>query len=171
MISSCLTKFRPAILAVVALLAIIGAVVALPDSAEAGRKPMYITSVDMTITPTEASHRDFKQVDIAFTWEAPRRATAYRIKHRERINVADSPVGEAEWSEFHFDDTITSQNTDTITYEGYDFTQSGTQLQWQLRLKNKNGNWGRWRNVNVSWGIRDQYQNHFLIKREWFKRN
>ena len=70
MISTHLTKFRLTILAAVALLAVIGTVVALPDSAEAGRREPTITSVDMTITPTADSHRDFKQVDISFTWKA-----------------------------------------------------------------------------------------------------
>ena len=55
MISTHLKKFRSTILAAVALLAIIGTVVALPDSAEAGRREPTITSVDMTITPTAVS--------------------------------------------------------------------------------------------------------------------
>ena len=38
-ISAHLTKFRFTILAAVALLAVVGALVALPDSAEAGRRP------------------------------------------------------------------------------------------------------------------------------------
>ena len=84
MISTHLKKFRSTILAAVALLAIIGTVVALPDSAEAGRREPTITSVDMTITPTAVSHRDFKQVDISFTWKARPRGTGYKIDRRNR---------------------------------------------------------------------------------------
>ena len=86
------------VLGAVALLAIIGTVVTLPDSAEAGRRPLIIKSVDMTITPTALATKDNKEVDISFTWKAPRRATGYKIDRRDRINVADSPPGEAEWS-------------------------------------------------------------------------
>ena len=84
MISTHLKRFRLTILGAVALLAIIGAVVALPDSTEAGRKPLYITSVDMTITPTADATRDNKEVDMSFTWGAPSRATGYKIDRRHR---------------------------------------------------------------------------------------
>ena len=58
MISTHLKRFRLTILGAVALLAIIGTVVTLPDSAEAGRRPLIIKSVDMTITPTAEATRD-----------------------------------------------------------------------------------------------------------------
>ena len=57
MISTHLKKFRLTILGAVALLAIIGTVVTLPDNAEAGRRPLLIKSVDMTITPTGTSRK------------------------------------------------------------------------------------------------------------------
>ena len=98
MISTHLKKFRLTILGAVALLAIIGTVVTLPDNAEAGRKALIIKSVDMTITPTAEATKDNKIVDISFTWKAPRRATGYKIDRRHRLDVADSPPGEAEWS-------------------------------------------------------------------------
>ena len=105
-ISAHLTKFRFTILAAVALLAVVGALVALPDSAEAGRRALIIKSVDMTITPTAAATRDNKVVDISFTWGAPNRAKGYWIQERHRENVADSPPGEAEWSELAPDRSI-----------------------------------------------------------------
>ena len=71
MFSAHITWFKFTILAAVALLAIIGALVALPDSAEAGRKALIIKSVDMTITPTATATRDDKEVDISFTWTYP----------------------------------------------------------------------------------------------------
>ena len=60
MITSQLKKFRLTILAAVALLAVVGAVVALPDNAEAGRRPLIIKSVDMTLTPTAEATKDNK---------------------------------------------------------------------------------------------------------------
>ena len=142
----------------------------LPDSAEAGRKPLIIKSVDMTITPTAASHRDFKEVDISFTWGAPRRATGYKIDRRHRLGVADSPPGEAEWSEWDNVATSTTERRTTIEEE-YLFYTAGTQVEWRIKLKDQNDNWGLWRNVSVSWGLKSKHPRHYVIKREWFSRN
>ena len=167
MISTHLKKFRLTILAAVALLAIIGTVVTLPDSAEAGRRPLIIKSVDMTITPTAEATRDNKEVDISFTWKAPRRATGYKIDRRHRINVADSPPGEAEWSTWQQIGISTTERRTTIE-ETYTFYTAGTHVEWRIKLKDKNDNWGLPRNVSVSWGLKKKYQRHYLIKREWF---
>ena len=167
MISTHLKKFRLTILAAVALLAIIGTVVTLPDNAEAGRRPLIIKSVDMTITPTAEATKDNKEVDISFTWKAPRRATGYKIDRRHRINVADSPPGEAEWSPWSQIGISTTERRTTIE-ETYTFSTAGTHVQWRIKLKDKNDKWGLPRNVNVSWGLKKKYQYHYLIKREWF---
>ena len=167
MISTHLKKFRLTILAAVALLAIIGTVVTLPDSAEAGRRPLIIKSVDMTITPTAEATRDNKEVDISFTWKAPRRATGYKIDRRHRINVADSPPGEAEWSTWQQIGISTTERRTTIE-ETYTFYTAGTHVEWRIKLKDKNDNWGLPRNLSVSWGLKKKYQRHYLIKREWF---
>ena len=59
---------RAAIWTAVALLAVIGALVVLPQSAEAGRGPsLRIKSVQMNITPTDDATLDNKEVDISFT--------------------------------------------------------------------------------------------------------
>ena len=96
-ISAHLTKFRFTILAAVALLAVVGALVALPDSAEAGRKVLIITSVDMTITPTATATRDNKEVDISFTWGAPSRAKGYGSKgasaRTSKMHLLVKPIG------------------------------------------------------------------------------
>ena len=155
------------VLGAVALLAIIGTVVTLPDSAEAGRRPLIIQSVDMTITPTALATKDNKEVDISFTWKAPRRATGYKIDRRDRINVADSPPGEAEWSPWDNVATSTTERSTTIE-ETYAFDTDGTHVEWRIKLKDKNDKWGLPRNVNVSWGLKKKYQRHYLIKREWF---
>ena len=167
MISTHLKRFRLTILAAVALLAIIGTVVTLPDSAEAGRRPLIIKSVDMTITPTAEATKDNKEVDISFTWKAPRRATGYKIDRRHRINVADSPPGEAEWSTWQQIGISTTERRTTIE-ETYTFYTAGTHVEWRIKLKDKNDNWGLPRNVSVSWGLKKKYQRHYLIKREWF---
>ena len=166
-ISAHLTKFRFTILAAVALLAVVGALVALPDSAEAGRRPLLIKSVDMTLTPSAGSNRDYKLVDMSFTWRAPSRATGYKIDRRERMDVADSPPGEAEWSTWQQIGISTTERRATIE-ETYDFSTAGKHVQWRIKLKDKNDKWGLPRNVNVSWGLKKKYQYHFLIKREWF---
>ena len=124
MFSAHLTKFRFTLLAAVALLAVIGAVVALPDNAEAGRRPLVLHSVDMTIRAAEGSNKDNKKADMSFTWKAPGRATGYQIKRRHRINVADSPVGEAEWSGWEAHDTVTTESSGTIAYT-YPFSKAG----------------------------------------------
>ena len=167
MISAHLKKFRSTILAAVALLAVIGAVVALPDNAEAGRREPTITSVDMTITPTAVSHRDFKQVNISFTWKARPRGTGYQIDRRERRDVASAPSGEAAWSSWANRDSSNTERRATIEHT-YTFYRAGMQVEWRIKLKDKNGNWGLCRYVNVSWGIKKKYQYHYLIKREWF---
>ena len=171
MISTHLKRFRLTILGAVALLAIIGTVVTLPDSAEAGRKALIIKSVDMTITPTADAHRDFKEVDISFTWGAPRRATGYKIDRRERMGVADSPPGEAEWSTWSQIGISTTERRTTIEETDSDFSTAGTQVEWRIKLKDKNDNWGLWRNVSVSWGLKSKHPRHYVIKREWFSRN
>ena len=167
MFSAHITWFKFTILAAVALLAIIGALVALPDSAEAGRKALIIKSVDMTITPTATATRDYKEVDISFTWGAPSRAKGYKIDRRHRLNVADSPPGEAEWSPWQQKGISTTERRETIE-ETYTFYTAGTHVQWRIKLKDKNDNWGPPRNVNVSWGLKKKYQYHYVIKREWF---
>ncbi len=167
MISTHLKRFRLTILAAVALLAIIGTVVTLPDSAEAGRRPLIIKSVDMTITPTAEATKDNKEVDISFTWKAPRRATGYKIDRRHRINVADSPPGEAEWSTWQQIGISTTERSTTIE-EIYTFYTAGTHVEWRIKLKDKNDKWGLPRNLSVSWGLKKKYQRHYLIKREWF---
>ena len=168
MISTHLKRFRLTILGAVALMAIIGTVVTLPDNAEAGRRPLIIKSVDMTITPTAASHRDFKEVDMSFTWRAPRRATGYKIDRRERINVADSPPGEAEWSPWNQIGISTTERSTTIGETAYDFSTAGTHVQWRIKLKDKNDNWRLPRNLSVSWGLKSKHSRHYVIKREWF---
>ena len=167
MISTHLKKFRSTILAAVALLAVIGAVVALPDSAEAGRREPTITSVDMTITPTADATRDNKKVDMSFTRGAQRRATGYQIDRRERRDVASAPSGEAAWSSWANRDSSNTERRATIEHT-YTFYRAGMQVEWRIKLKDKNGNWGLCRYVNVSWGIKKKYQYHYLIKREWF---
>ena len=169
MFSAHLTKFRFTILAVVALLAVIGVIVALTDSAEAGRRPLVLHSVDMTIRAATGSDKDNKIADMSFTWKAPGRATGYQIQRRDRINVADSPVGEAEWSGWAPKPkvTIDTASTGTITHT-YSFSRAGKHVQWRIRLKDGNDNWGHWRNVNVSWGLKKKYQHHYLIKRNMF---
>ena len=167
MISTHLTKFRFTILAAVALLAVIGAVVALPDNAEAGRRPLVLHSVDMTIRGTTDSHKDFKKASMSFTWKAPGRATGYQIKRRHRINVEDSPVGEAEWSGWEAKQNVITGSTGTIAHT-YLFSRAGKHVQWQIRLKDRNDKWGLPRNINVSWGIKKKYQHHYLIKRNMF---
>ena len=136
MFSTHLTKFRLTILAAAALLAVIGAVVALPDSAEAGRRPLVLHSVDMTIRGATGSHKDNKNADMSFTWKAPGRATAYQIKRRHRINVEDSPVGEAEWSSWEAHATVTTESSGTIAHT-YLFDRAGTHVQWKIRLKDR----------------------------------
>ena len=140
---------------------------ALPDNAEAGRRPPSITSVDMTITPAAASHRDFKEVDISFTWTAPRRATGYKIDRRERMDVADSPPGEAERSPWRQIGISTTERSTTIE-EIYTFYRAGTQVEWRIKLKDKNDNWGPPRNMSVSWGLKKTHLDHYVIKSEWF---
>ena len=172
MISTHLKKFRSTILAAVALLAIIGTVVALPDSAEAGRREPTITSVDMTITPTAVSHRDFKQVDISFTWKARPRGTGYKIDRRERIHVADSPSGEAEWSEWDKAKYIsTTERVTTIEEMDLDFTTTGTQVEWRIKLQDRNDKWSGPHYVSVSWGIKKKEIFQYVIKSDWFTRN
>ena len=167
MFSAHLTKFKFTILAAVALLAVVGAVVALPDNTEAGRKPLVLHSVDMTINAASGSNKDNKNADMSFTWKAPGRATGYRIQRRHRINVADSPVGEAEWSGWEDNQIVNTESTGTITHT-YLFSRAGKHVQWRIRLKDRNDNWGYWRKVNVSWGLKKKYQYHFLIKRNMF---
>ena len=167
-ISAHLTKFRFTILAAVALLAVVGALVALPDSAEAGRRALIIKSVDMTITPTAAATRDNKVVDISFTWGAPNRAKGYWIQERHRENVADSPPGEAEWSGWRQIGQSSTQRRATIEKTAYPFPKAGTQVEWRIKLKDKNDKWGLWRNVSVSWGLKSKHPYHYVIKREWF---
>ena len=106
-------------------------------------------------------------MDISFTWKAPRRATGYKIDRRHRINVADSPPGEAEWSEWAQEGISTTERSTTIE-ETYTFYTAGTHVEWRIKLKDKNDKWGLPRNVNVSWGLKKKYQRHYLIKREWF---
>ena len=167
MFSAHLTKFKFTILAAVALLAVIGAVVALPDSAEAGRKALIIKSVDMTITPTATATRDNKEVDISFTWGAPSRAKGYRIQRRERENVEDAPSGEADWTKWLQIDESSTKRRATIE-ETNSFPRAGTQVEWRIKLKDKNDKWGLWRNVSVSWGLKSKHPYHYVIKREWF---
>ena len=167
MISTHLKKFRFTILAAVALLAVIGAVVVLPDNAEAGRRPLVLHSVDMTIRGATGSNKDNKEADMTFTWKAPGRATGYQIKRRHRINIADSPVGEAEWSGWDDHATVTTESSGTIAHT-YSFSRAGKHVQWKIHLKDKNDNWGYPRNINVSWGIKKKYQHHYLIKRNMF---
>ena len=168
MFSAHLTKFKFTILAAVALLAVIGAVVALPDSAEAGRKALIIKSVDMTITPTATATRDNKEVAISFTWGAPSRAKGYRVDRRHRVNVADSPVGEAEWSTWEKRRYQSSTERRMTIEETHSFPRAGTQVEWRIKLKDKNDKWGLWRNVSVSWGLKSKHPYHYVIKREWF---
>ena len=151
MISTHLKRFRLTILAAVALLAIIGTVVTLPDSAEAGRRPLIIKSVDMTITPTAEATRDNKEVDISFTWKAPRRATGYKIDRRHRINVADSPPGEAEWSTWQQIGISTTERSTTIE-EMYTFYTAGTHVEWRIKLRTKTTN-GACRAISPSVGV------------------
>ena len=168
MVSAHLTKFRSTILAAVALLAIIGAVVALPDSTEAGRKPLYITSVDMTITPTAAATRDNKEVDMSFTWGAPSRATGYKVDRRHRVDVESARPGEAEWSKWEKAKYISTTDRRTTIEETYTFYRAGTQVEWRIKLKDKNGKWGLPRYVSVSWGLKEKNQYQYAIKSEWF---
>ena len=67
---------RAAIWTAAALLAVIGALVVLPQSADAGPR-LKIKSVQMNITPTADATMDNKKVDISFTWRASRNATGY----------------------------------------------------------------------------------------------
>ena len=86
------------------------------------------------------------------------------------MHVADSPPGEAEWSTWHQESISTTERRTTIE-ETYDFSTAGRHVEWRIKLKDKNDNWGLWRNVNVSWGLKKKYQYHYVIKREWFSRN
>ena len=86
------TKFRLALFAAIALLAVIGAIVVLPLNAEAGQR-LKVTGIDMNITPTADATLDNKRVDIALTWSASRNATGYRIDRRERIGDLSEPLG------------------------------------------------------------------------------
>ena len=168
MVSAHLTKFRSTILAAVALLAIIGAVVALPNSADAGRKPPIITSVDMTITPTAEATRDNKVVDISFTWGAPSRATGYKVDRRHRVDVESARPGEADWSKWEKAKYISTTERRTTIEETYTFYRAGTEVEWRIKLKDKNGKWGIARHVSVSWGLKKNHPYHYVIKREWF---
>ena len=167
-ISAHLTKFRFTILAVVALLAVVGALVALPDSAEAGRRALIIKSVDMTITPTADATRDNKEVDMSFTWGAPSRATGYKIDRRHRVDVESERPGEAEWSKWEKAKYISNTERRTTIEETYTFYRAGTQVEWRIKLKDKNGKWGLPRYVSVSWGLKKKEQYQYVIKREWF---
>ena len=83
-----------------ALLVVIGALVVLPQSAEAGRNPsLKIKSVKMNITPTADATLDNKKVDISFKWRASRNATGYQIDRRERIGDLSGSISfESEWT-------------------------------------------------------------------------
>ena len=89
---------RAAIWTAAALLAVIGAFVVLPQSADAGPR-LKIKSVQMNITPTADATMDNKKVDISFTWRASRNATGYQIDRRERIDdLTGSLSFESEWT-------------------------------------------------------------------------
>ena len=85
------TKFRLALFAAIALLAVIGAIVVLPLNAEAGQR-LKVTGVDMNITPTADATLDNKKVDITLTWSASRNATGYQIDRRERMGDLSGPI-------------------------------------------------------------------------------
>ena len=93
------TKFRLALFAAIALLAVIGAIVILPLNAEAGQR-LRVTAVDMNITPAADATLDNKKVDMTLTWRASRNATGYRIDRRERIGDLSEPLGayNTEWT-------------------------------------------------------------------------
>ena len=168
MIQSRSTKFTLAFVTAAALLAVIGAVVALPDSAEAGRKPLYITSVDMTLTPTAEATRDNKVVDISFTWGAPSRATGYKIDRRHRVDIAESLPGQAEWSKWVKAKYISTTERRATINETYTFYRAGTQIEWRIKLRDKKGKWGPPIYVTVSWGLKKTDLYHYVIKSAWF---
>ena len=93
------TKFRLALFAAIALLAVIGAIVILPLNAEAGQR-LRVTAVDMNITPAADATLDNKKVDMTLTWRASRNATGYKIDRRERIGNLSEPFfgNNAEWT-------------------------------------------------------------------------
>ena len=92
------TKFRLALFAAIALLAVIGAIVVLPLNAEAGQR-LKITGIDMNITPTADATLDNKKVDITLTWSASRNATGYQIDRRHRIDGLSGPIAiDTQWT-------------------------------------------------------------------------
>ena len=163
------TKLRLTLFAVIALLAVIGAIVVLPLNAEAGQR-LKVTGVDMNITPTADATLDNKKVDITLTWSASRNATGYRIDRRERIGDLSKPLGayNTEWTGWkqHRKESDTT-SSEPINYT-YSFDEMGKYVQWRIRVKNANGKWSPERRVGVSWGLQKQTKFHYQIKREWF---
>ena len=164
------TKFRLALFAAIALLAVIGAIVILPLNAEAGQR-LRVTAVDMNITPAADATLDNKKVDMTLTWRASRNATGYKIDRRERIGNLSEPFfgNNAEWTKRKDNRQISnSEGSTTINYT-YSFDQAGKYIEWRIRVKDANGNWSPWTYVDVSWGIKNkQTKYHYQIKREWF---
>ena len=161
---------RASIWTAAALLAVIGALVVLPQSAEAGRGPsLRINSVKMNITPTADATVDNKKMDITFTWRASRNATGYQIDRRERIGDLSEPISiNTEWTRWRHDRQESDSARSTTINETYSFNQVGKFVEWRVRVKDANGNWSRRYNVAVSWGIKSKHSEHYEIKREWF---
>ena len=159
---------RAAIWTAAALLAVIGAFVVLPQSADAGPR-LKIKSVQMNITPTADATMDNKKVDISFKWRASRNATGYQIDRRERINdLTGSLSFESEWTGWKANrQESATASSDTIDYT-YSFDQVGKMVEWRVRVKDANGNRSRWYNIGVSWGLKSKHSTHYVIKREWF---
>ena len=164
------TRSKVTVIIAAALLAVIGALVILPQSAEAGRGPsLKIKSVQMNITPTADATMDNKKVDISFKWRASRKATGYQIDRRERIGDLSGSISfESEWTGWKANrqESDTARST-TINYT-YSFDEVGKMVEWRVRVKDANGNWSRWYNIGVSWGIKSKHSTHYMIKREWF---
>ena len=162
------TKFRLALFAAIALLAVIGAIVVLPLNAEAGQR-LKITGIDMNITPTADATLDNKKVDITLTWSASRNATGYQIDRRHRIDGLSGPIAiDTQWTGWKADRKESdSASSATINYT-YSFDQVGKYVEWRIRVKNANGKWSPRRCVVVSWGVRKDCPDHYQIKREWF---
>ena len=144
------TKFRLALFAAIALLAVIGAIVILPLNAEAGQR-LRVTAVDMNITPAADATLDNKKVDMTLTWRASRNATGYKIDSRERIGDLSGPIAiDTEWTGWKANrQESDSASSATINYT-YSFDQAGKYIEWRIRVKDANGKWSPRRCVVVS---------------------
>ena len=133
------TKFRLALFAAIALLAVIGAIVVLPLNAEAGQR-LKVTGIDMNITPTADATLDNKKVDITLTWSASRNATGYQIDRRERMGDLSGPIAiDTEWTGWKADRQESDSASSATINHAYSFDQVGKYLEWRIRVKNANG--------------------------------